>query len=92
MSDKIDISMLKQTDITLDKKTGVSDEALENVSGGYKEWGGYAAGFEIKCPFCGRSDASDFTGYEENHEANLNAYRCICGNVFAVDMNGRIWK
>ena len=91
MSEKIDISKLKKTELSLEKRNKISDDELSNVSGGYQEWGGYAAGYEIKCPVCGRDQPGDFE-YEEHNDANVNGYKCVCGHVFGVDSNGAIWQ
>ena len=81
MSEKIDISKLKKTELSLEKRTKISDD----------EWGGYAAGYEIKCPVCGRNQPDDFE-YEEHNDANVNGYKCVCGHVFGVDANGAVWQ
>ena len=91
MLEKIDSSKLKKSDQVAKKKKVLSDNELGTVSGGYKDWGGYAAGFDIICPYCYRDQPADFVGYEEHPEANLNCYKCVCGGVFGVDLNGNYW-
>ena len=92
MSEKIDFSNLKKSDQVAEKKKELSEQELETVSGGFPEWGGYAAGYEIVCPYCRRKREDSFIGYEEHPEANVNFYKCICGGVFGVDVNGTYWK
>ena len=91
MSEKIDISNLKKTDRTLSKRNDVSDGELEGVSGGYVERGGYAQGYIIQCPNCHRDQPSDFVDYQEFPQQNLSCYKCVCGTVFGVDLNGQYW-
>ena len=91
MSEKIDISKLKKSDQVANKRKELNEKDLEAVSGGFPEWGGYAAGYEVACPYCHRNKESDFVGYEEHPEVNVNFYKCVCGHVFGVDLNGNYW-
>ena len=91
MSEKIDFSKLKKSDKVAEKRKKVSDNELASVSGGFREWGGYAAGYEVACPYCHRDQPGDFTAYEEDDQVNVNFYKCVCGAVFGVDLNGNYW-
>lgn len=91
MSENKNALNLQPTHIVFEKRSNISDDEMDKVVGGFKEWGGYAAGYEIKCPACGRSKSTDFS-YQECPDTNLNAYQCVCGKVFGVDSNGGLWQ
>lgn len=71
-------------------KSDVSDADLENVAGGYWEDAGYAAGFWIECPNCGRSSRNSFNTWADSDQS-CDQYRCKCGAAFAVDEWGNVY-
>ncbi|MCR4655607.1 MAG: hypothetical protein K5770_05190 [Lachnospiraceae bacterium] len=84
------------------KKTGqkakaikkVTDDQLEEVTGGYWEKTGWAAGFWIECPKCHNYLRSNFFTYVADGKDRLDGYECqnpACGYVFGVDANGDYW-
>ena len=74
----------------LKKGAKLSDDELGNVTGGYWETGGYAQGYWIQCPFCGRSNIADFNTWED-HPQEVDQFRCKCGGAFAVDVDGNMY-
>ena len=86
---KIDLSTMKK-DEKFFKKRALTDEQLDNISGGYWEDSGYAAGYWIQCPACGRSKASDFNTWADS-EVSCDFFTCKCGYVFAVDEFGTLY-
>ena len=74
----------------LKKRAELNDEALDKATGGYWESAGYAAGYWIECPNCGRSDFSDFATWED-HPQRCDQFRCVCGAAFAVDEYGNVY-
>lgn len=83
---------LKLTDVakikTAEKRiTKLSDEDLDKVGGGYWENAGYAAGYWIECPNCGRSKVTDFATWQDDPQ-RVDQFRCVCGYAFAVDEFG----
>lgn len=88
MSDKNrNLSELKKSTETFKKKTELSSDQLENVSGGYWENDGYAEGYWIQCPNCGRSGVDDFNTWMD-HGQDCDWFVCRCGFSFAVDAAG----
>ena len=81
---------LKKMDVTLKKKGRLSDDELDKVSGGYTEYQGYANGWEIKCPVCGRSGVNDFQSWMDD-ETRADFFLCRCGYTFAVNQNGTLF-
>ena len=69
------------------KQKKLSDEELEQVSGGYWETLGYAAGYWIECPLCGRTGRNSFDTWADDAQA-VDQFRCVCGAAFAVDTDG----
>lgn len=71
----------------LKKRNQIPDEELTGVTGGYWETQGYAAGYWIECPNCGREDISAFTTWMDLDQ-HVDRFRCRCGCTFAVDESG----
>ena len=72
------------------KQAALSDAELDKVTGGYWEICGYAAGFWIECPVCGRSGKYDFATWKDD-EQRVDQFRCRCGFLFAVDSEGNYY-
>ena len=91
MSEKINL-ILKDTKNhkALKKRKRLTDEELENVTGGYWEYSGYSAGCWIECPFCGRTDESSFNTWADTQQG-VDQFRCKCGGAFAVDTTGIVY-
>ncbi len=79
----------KKSDQTARKLT---DEELNDVSGGYYEDSGYTAGFYISCPLCGRTKKKDIESWVENDFYGIDGFRCKCGAIWGMDSEGGIWR
>ena len=86
----IKLSDLKKSDITLKKRGKLSDDELDKVSGGYTEYQGYAKGYEVVCPVCGRNGVDDFDSWMD-HETCSDFFVCKCGYTFAISQNGILY-
>ncbi len=90
MEEGIKKSDVTKQNIKMKAKSEVSDDDLANVSGGYWETAGYAAGFWIECPRCGRSSSSSFSTWQDDAQS-CDQFRCKCGAAFAVDEFGNVY-
>ncbi len=71
----------------------ISEEDLDNVSGGYYETSGYASGYYIVCPNCGESRKNMINTWVESDVDELDGFQCInCGNIFGVNSSGKVWS
>ena len=84
---KRNLSELKKSTEVLKKISELSSDQLENVSGGYWESTGYASGYWIQCPNCGRSGTGDFNTWADTDQ-DCDWFICKCGCSFAVDAYG----
>ncbi|MCR5789924.1 MAG: hypothetical protein K6G83_08545 [Lachnospiraceae bacterium] len=91
MSDKTNLSLkdLKNKK-TLKERGKLTDAELDKVTGGYWEYQGYAAGYWIECPFCGRFQESDFATWADTAQ-QVDQFRCKCNGAFAVDAAGNMY-
>ena len=87
---KITMADLKDTGKKLKKREKLSADELGKVSGGYLEYQGYATGYNVVCPVCGRDDENDFHSWICDSEG-LDYFLCRCGYTFAVNANGTIF-
>ena len=77
--------------MNISKKNILSDDNLENVSGGFKlETGYFNAGAEIVCPNCGNADRSKFKAIESIATQEGEYFKCSCGQQFYRFPNGSI--
>ncbi|MCR5788794.1 MAG: bacteriocin [Lachnospiraceae bacterium] len=84
----------KMSDKTVKGMQKLSDDELKEVSGGFIEDEGYAAGHEVHCPNCQADTKSSFITYIASDELKLDGYECqnpACRFVFGVDYLGRYW-
>ncbi len=76
----------------LEKKVfEVTDEEIEQVSGGFGETNSNLPtyGFEVKCPKCQATGASNFAaGAWKDSKQNTVEYHCNCGCEFVVNSKG----
>ncbi len=71
----------------------LSEKDLDNVSGGYWEDSGYAAGFFVACPNCGESRKGHINTWIESDPEKLDGFQCLsCGNTFAINAYGDVWS
>ena len=72
----------------------LSDDQLEKVAGGFVEYEGWAAGYEIVCPECGADTKCSFNTFVLDNSIRLAGYECLnpaCRFVFGVDSGGSYW-
>ena len=86
----IKLSDLKMSDIKLKKREKLNKDELGKVSGGYTEYQGYAKGYEIVCPVCGRSGVNDFNSWMDD-ETCCDFFACKCGYTFAISQDGILY-
>ncbi len=66
----------------------LNDSELNSVTGGFIETQGYAAAYNIICPWCRKSEAENFTWWQDT-TYKQNGYTCAnCKRNFWVDVNG----
>ena len=82
----------KKTDRKAKAFQKLGDDQLEEVSGGYWEDAGWAEGYWIQCPKCGRSAKSSFYTEIIDNKEQVDGYECKCGYVFGVDSQGNYWE
>lgn len=90
MAEGIKISEDTKQEIKMRPKNQLTDAELANVTGGYWEDAGFAEGFWIECPNCGRSARSSFETWADTKQS-CDQYRCKCGAAFAVDEWGNVY-
>ena len=72
------------------KKNIISDDNLEQVSGGFKATEGYCKGSEIACPNCGNSEQTLFE-FDPVGTQECDYFRCLkCGQQFYRYPDGTI--
>ena len=79
------------------KHKAIHDDALENVTGGYRESASHLTnfGYDVNCPFCGESSESNLRYSYDPDDVNAGTeYHCnTCGGDFRVEVeNGVAWS
>ena len=68
----------------------INDDLLQNVSGGFEETDGIAAGFNIECPNCHNKNKARFEKWIDLSKPG-EWYRCLdCLTVFSVNGQGSV--
>ena len=74
----------------LNPRSKITDEELDEVTGGYWKHHGFAKGYWIECPRCGRYKDGDFKAWTDE-EQKVDQFICKCQRSFAVDANGTVY-
>ena len=74
------------------KVTMLEDSDVIDITAGYRKEKGYASGFKIECPICGRKLVDGIDSWE-NSDNECSVFHCrLCDITWGIDKFGRVWE